>query len=190
MGLKIVDDTVYVLGRDQITRLHDLNKDGEADFYECFNNDQMAAPSFHEFCFDLQTDRDGNFYFSKAGAVNPGGRGWQRTTPHNGIIARVSKDGCNFEVFATGVRAPNGMSSGPHGELTVSDNEGTWTPACRLSFVHKGDFLGVTDLAHFEPLPTKLSAEHTTAAEQLALLEIPRSYIIGTGEVPTSGPRL
>ena len=34
LGLKIVDGEVYVLGRDQITRLHDLNADGEADFYE------------------------------------------------------------------------------------------------------------------------------------------------------------
>jgi len=37
LGLRIVDDTIYVLGRDQITRLHDLNGDGEADFYEDFN---------------------------------------------------------------------------------------------------------------------------------------------------------
>jgi hypothetical protein len=154
LGLKIVDDKVYVLGRDQITRLHDLNNDGEADFYECFNNDQMAAPSFHEFCFDLQADSHGDFYFAKAGAVNPGGRGWQRTTPHNGIVAKVSKDGSRFEVYATGVRAPNGMSVGPHDEITVSDNEGTWTPTCRLSFVHHGSFLGVTDLAHFDPKPT------------------------------------
>jgi hypothetical protein len=40
------------------------------------------------------------------------------------------------------------MGVGPHGEISVSDNEGTWTPTCRLSFVHKGDFLGVPDLAH------------------------------------------
>jgi len=40
LGLKIAETTtVYVLGRDQITRLHDLNNDGEADFYENFNND-------------------------------------------------------------------------------------------------------------------------------------------------------
>ena len=34
LGIKVVKDEVYVLGRDQITRLHDLNGDGEADFYE------------------------------------------------------------------------------------------------------------------------------------------------------------
>jgi hypothetical protein len=153
LGLKIVKDEVYVLGRDQITRLHDLNGDGEADWYENFNNDVMAAESFHEFNFDLQTDSKGNFYFAKAGAVNPGGRGWQRTTPHNGTVLKISPDGKKFEVYATGVRAPNGMSAGPHDELTVSDNQGTWTPVCRISFVNKGTFLGVQDLAHFEPKP-------------------------------------
>ena len=57
-------------------------------------------------------------------------------------------DGSKFEVFATGLRAPNGMSTGPHAEITVSDNEGTWTPACRINLVSRGSFLGVADLAH------------------------------------------
>ena len=38
LGLKVRDGQVFVLGRDQITRLHDLNGDGEADFYENFCN--------------------------------------------------------------------------------------------------------------------------------------------------------
>ena len=56
VGLKIIDGDIYVLGRDQITKLHDLNGDGEADFYENFNNDVQVTPGFHEFAFDLQTD--------------------------------------------------------------------------------------------------------------------------------------
>ncbi|MEA2708829.1 MAG: hypothetical protein QOF78_1430, partial [Phycisphaerales bacterium] len=154
LGLKIVNDQVYVLGRDQITRFKDENKDGEADVYENFNNDCEVSRSFHEFSFDLHTDPQGNFYFAKAGPVRPGGRGWEEITAHNGSVLRVSKDGQKFEVFATGVRAPNGMSVGPNGEVTVADNEGTWTPACRLSFVKPQGFLGVVDLAHKEPLPT------------------------------------
>ena len=148
LGLKIVDDTIYALGRDQITRLKDTNNDGEADEYECFNNDCQVSRSFHEFAFDLQTDPQGNFYFTKAGPVRPGGKGWEEITDHNGAILRVSKDGSKFEVFATGVRAPNGMSVGPTGEVTVGENEGTWAPTCRISLVKQGDFLGVVDLAH------------------------------------------
>ena len=45
LGLKIVDDKVYVHGRDQITRLHDQNNDGEADWYECFKNDVIITNS-------------------------------------------------------------------------------------------------------------------------------------------------
>ena len=153
LGLRIVDDQLYVLGRDQITRLHDLNNDGEADFYENFNNDCIVTSSFHEFALDLQTDAEGNFYFAKGGPVRPGGRGWQQITDHNGCVLKVSKDGSKFEVFATGVRAPNGMGASPTGLLTVADNEGTWTPTCRLSWVTKGAFLGVLDLAKRESPP-------------------------------------
>ncbi len=155
LGLRIVNDEIYVLGRDQITRLHDLNNDGEPDFYENFNNDCIVTKSFHEFALDLQTDREGNFYFAKGGPVRPGGRGWQQITNHNGCVLKVSKDGSKFEVFATGVRAPNGMGMGPNDEVSVGDNEGTWTPACRVSFVNKGDFLGVVDLAHQPSPPTE-----------------------------------
>ncbi len=154
LGVKVVNDQLFVNCRDALYRLNDLNGDGEADFYEAYNNDVMVARSFHEFALDLQTDSKGNFYFAKAGAVNPGGRGWERTTPHNGIIAKISADGKKFEVFATGVRAPNGMGIGPHDEITNSDNEGTWTPACRLNWVVKDEFLGVVDLAHRTPPPT------------------------------------
>lgn len=157
LGLTIVDDTIYVLGRDQITKLHDLNGDNEADWYECFNNDVQVTPGFHEFAFDLQTDPQGNFYFSKGGPVNPGGRGWGPLSEHNGCIFKISKDGSKFEVLATGVRAPNGIGVGPNGELTTGDNQGTWVPACYVHYVKPGEFIGVTDLAHRKETPTDYS---------------------------------
>ncbi|MBI5774583.1 MAG: hypothetical protein HZA89_12670 [Verrucomicrobia bacterium] len=154
LGLRIVNDQIYVLGRDQITRLHDLNNDGEADFYENFNNDCQVTKNFHEFALDLQTDAAGNFYFAKAGPVKNGGRGFETIAEHHGAMFKVSPGGKKFEVIATGFRAPNGMGVGPNGELTAGDNEGTWTPTCRLNWVRPGGFYGVVDLAHRTPLPT------------------------------------
>jgi hypothetical protein len=154
LGVKIVDNQLYVLGRDQITKLQDLNNDGEADLYENFNNDVEVTPGFHEFTFDLQTDPQGNFYFTKGGPVNPGGRGWGPLSNHNGCLFKISKDGQKFEVFATGIRAPNGMGVGPNGEITVGDNQGTWVPACYISMVKPGGFVSVVDLSHRDPLPT------------------------------------
>ena len=155
LGLRIVNDVVHVLGRDQITRLHDLNGDGEADFYECFNNDVQVTPGFHEFTFDLQTDSKGNFYFAKGGPVNPGGRGWGPLSDHNGCMFKISPDGKKFEIFATGLRAPNGISVGPGDVVTTGDNEGTWVPMCYVHIVKPGDFVTVADLSHRANPPTE-----------------------------------
>ena len=142
LGVKVVKNHVYVLGRDQITRLHDLNKDGEADFYENFNNDTVVTPNYHEFCLDLHTDRAGNFYFAKGAPWPP-----EVTSPHQGCLLKVSKDGSKMEVVATGFRAPNGMTIGPKDEITVSDNQGHWMPSSKLNWIEQGGFYGMTPSA-------------------------------------------
>lgn len=134
LGLKIVDDVIYTHGRDQLTRLHDLNGDGEADFYECFNNDVLITPGFHEFSFDLLTDKEGNFYFSKAAPVLKGGRGFATLTNHTGTILKVSSDGKTLERMASGLRAPGGLGLGPNGEMTTGENEGSYVPRCKITW--------------------------------------------------------
>ena len=154
LGLRIVDDVVFVHGRDGITQLHDQNGDGEADHYACFNNQVYITPAFHEFAFDLQTDADGNFYFSKGAPVNPGGRGFMKIVPHHGAILKVSKDGSSIETVATGLRAPNGIGVSPTGILTSGDNEGTFMPRCRLNWIERpGYYAGVQPTAHRSPVP-------------------------------------
>ncbi len=138
LGLKIVDGVIYVQGRDQITRLHDLNGDGEADHYECFNNDVMITSGFHEFTFDLETDRAGNFYFSKAMPVLSGGRGFGPATPHNGTVLKVSRDGSTVERVAWGFRAPGGVGVSPEGIVTTGENEGSFVPACKITWTKPG----------------------------------------------------
>lgn len=148
LGLRIVDDVIYVNGRDQLLTLHDTNGDGEADDYRTFNRDVLITDSFHEFSFDLQTDADGNLYFAKAAPVKAGGRGFSKIVPHNGVVARVSKDGKKLDVLATGLRAPGGMAIGPDGAVTTGENEGTWIPACKINYFlpeRAPVFLGVED---------------------------------------------
>ncbi len=154
LGLKIVDDVIHVTTRDGIERLVDLNRDGEADLHQSFNNHVHTSGAFHEFAFDLWTDPQGNFYYAKAGPVHAGGGGWEHITESSGCMFKVTKDGSGSEVFATGFRAPNGMSVGPHGEVTCGDNEGTWTPSSRINLVQKGGFYGVPPLSHRTPVPT------------------------------------
>lgn len=154
LGLVIADGKVLVSGRDQITRLHDLNGDGEADFYENFNNDVLTTTNFHEFMFDLQRDAAGNFWMAKAAPVRPGGRGFDRIVPHHGTIMKVTPDGSQLSVHATGLRAPNGIGVGPQGQITAGDNQGTWVPRCKLHWTRPGSFQGVMDSAHCAIAPT------------------------------------
>ncbi len=161
LGLKIVDDVIYTSGRDQITRYHDLNGDGEADYYESFNNEITSSRGFHEFVFDLHADAEGNFYFAKAAPVRGGGRGFGggggngEVSAHAGTVLRVNKDGSKLEVYATGLRAPNGIGVSPSGQVTTGDNEGTYVPACPVNWVRPGGYYGVVDTAHRVPVPRR-----------------------------------
>jgi putative heme-binding domain-containing protein len=133
-GIKVVDGLIYVNGRDRLTRLHDINDDGEADFYESFSADTDVSTFFHAFNFDLQTDADGNFYYAKSGQYT------DYKLP--GSIVKVSADGTNREIICTGLRTPNGMGILPNGRLTVSDNQGTWMPASKINLVKQDGFYG------------------------------------------------
>ncbi len=133
LGLKVVDGKAIVLERGQLTRLHDLNRDGEADFYECINNDWDTGAGEHSYDTCLETDPQGNFYFFKTGDSN---------LPTGGSLMRVTKDGSKAEVFATGFRHPIGMGMSPKGILTGADQEGNWMPATRIDEYKQGGFYG------------------------------------------------
>ena len=138
LGLKIVDDVIYVTGRDQITRLHDLNGDREVDFYEAFNHDSQSGEHFHEFAVGLETDADGNFYYARCA-----GHDYEARVPQHGTLIKVGRDGSESEIIAAGFRAPNGLAVNPDGRAFVlTDQEGHWTPKNKINWVEPGQFYG------------------------------------------------
>ena len=133
-GVRVINGMIYVTCRDGLKRLHDFNGDDEADFIEAFWNDDDVSSSFHAFNFDLQTDSLGNFYFAKAG---------QYTDHHRpGTIMRVPPEGHRADVVAWGLRTPNGMGKLADDRFTVSDNQGPWMPAGKISLIRPDSFLG------------------------------------------------
>jgi mono/diheme cytochrome c family protein len=132
-GLQVIKDKIYVTCKDRLVRLHDLNGDDEADFYESFSADDDVSTFFHAFNFDLQCDKEGNFYYAKSGQYT------SYALP--GSVIKVSPDG-KREVHCTGFRTPNGMGIMPDGRVTVSDNQGSWMPASKVSLCEAGGFYG------------------------------------------------
>ena len=119
LGLVVAEGQIYVLGRDQITRLVDLNGDGEADFYECVSNRMDTSPAGHDFICGLARDREGRF-------ITASGK--------QGLI-RISTDRQQVETLATGFRNPDGLGLLPDGCVTVPCSEGEWTPASMICLV-------------------------------------------------------
>jgi putative heme-binding domain-containing protein len=122
LGLVVADGKVFVLGRDQITCLHDRNGDGEADFYECISNGYITSTSGHDFICGLQRDPAGNFYTASS---------------KQGLL-RIAPDGKKIDIVATGFRNPDGLGLYPDGALTVPCSEGEWTPASMICLVQPG----------------------------------------------------
>lgn len=119
LGMIIQDDQIYVLGRDQMTRLHDLNGNDEADFYESFSRVLETSTSGHDFTCGLWRDSAGRFYTAS------GKQG----------VMRVSSDGQSAERIAYGLRNSDGLGLTPDGLVTIPSSEGDWTPASMIAAV-------------------------------------------------------
>ncbi len=133
LGVKLIGDQIFVTCRDQIVRVHDLNGDGETDFYENFNSDHQVTEHFHEFAMGLQADEEGNLYYAKSArhARPP-------LVAHHGTLLKVSADGASTEILANGFRAANGVCRNPDGTFFVTDQEGHWNPMNRINRVVPG----------------------------------------------------
>jgi cytochrome c5 len=137
LGIKVINEEIFVTCRDQLVKLHDLNGDRETDFYESFNNDHQVTDHFHEFAMGLQADKEGNFYYAKSAR-----HAREALVPQHGTLIKVSKDGQKTEIIATGFRAANGVCLNPDGTFIVTDQEGHWNPMNRINWVKKGGFYG------------------------------------------------
>ena len=131
LGLAVRGDEVFALGRDRLTRLVDVNGDGEADRYESFNADLDILGTPHAYAMGLETDAAGNFYFLKSGSAQ---------TKQGGCLVQITADGTAMNVVATGFRHPNGIGLSPQGSpfagfVTAADNEGNWVPATPLHMI-------------------------------------------------------
>ena len=126
LGLVVSDGVPYVLGRDQITRLVDLDDDDVYDFHECVNNAYQTSAAGHDFICGLERGPDGFFY----AASGPEG------------LIRIDPDGRSVETVATGLRNPDGLAVGPDGTITAPNSEGEWVPTSMVMEVRPGDHFG------------------------------------------------
>jgi len=154
LGLAVVDGTIYVLQKHELTRLVDEDGDERIDRYETVSDQWRCSANFHEFAFGL-VHRDGAFYANLATAVEPGGASAREQAPGRGAVVRIDPRDGAVTTVAFGLREPNGIGVGADGRIFVTDNQGDWLPASKLLPVEPGAFYGsrAVGFAGTEALP-------------------------------------
>lgn len=141
LGIKVVDGEIYVLQKQELTKLIDEDGDEVIDRYETVSDDWRVSSNFHEFAFGLEY-QDGHFYGALATAILPGGASAQPQIPDRGKVLKINKETGEANLIAHGLRTPNGIGKGIDGELFIADNQGDWLPSSKIVHVKNGAFYG------------------------------------------------
>lgn len=158
LSLQIYEEKIYVYGREGVVRLHDLNKDGNADYYENFAADVVQSIDSREWAGDMTIDDEGYVYLAKGGGTIPEGfasiaderpKGFRASSVHAGTILKISPDGEETEIFSTGLRVPFMGLHPSTGFVTISDQQGNYVPATPIYHAEKDDYFGVIPADHF-----------------------------------------
>jgi mono/diheme cytochrome c family protein len=175
LNIKVLRDTIYVLDREGIVRLVDVNGDDEADAYENFSNVLVQSGESREYPLGLAAKPGGGFYVSIGGALDNGPKtspqiapGFRAGAIHSGSVQEISADGRSIRPFATGLREPNIGGHPRTGALASSDQQGNFVPATPVYLIREGGYYNVTPTAHgadtTKPLPPLVWIPHEVDA--------------------------
>jgi glucose/arabinose dehydrogenase len=137
LGLALVGGDIVVAQKPELTRLRDTDGDGQADRFECLNDDWHFTGNYHAFTFGPAVDADGSFLLGFCGQRAR----WD--VAFASWLVRITPDGSRLEPIAGGLRAPNGIGFfGSDRDVFVTDNQGNWIGACKLNHVRPGRTYG------------------------------------------------
>ncbi len=174
LGLKVVNDTIYVMQKHEMTRLIDTDHDDMIDEYQTLCDDWKVSANFHEFGFGLAY-KEGYLYATLATAINPGGASTQPQIPDRGKVIKVNRLTGEMSFVASGLRTPNGIGVGYKGELFVADNQGDWLPSSKIVHVRQDAWFGSRSV---DPTGTK------DKKEDLPVVWLPQDEIGNSPSTP------
>lgn len=147
-----------VMQRPELTRIKDLDGDGQADLYETVTDEFGISGNYHEFNYGPVKDKNGNLFIGLNSASSGGGilkevRGTLDSTtmkqkgqmfspvPYRGWIMKLTPQG-KLIPYASGFRSPNGLGFDLKGNLFATDNQGDWVGTSPLFHIQEGNFYG------------------------------------------------
>ncbi|MBX2921278.1 MAG: hypothetical protein KF746_03725 [Chitinophagaceae bacterium] len=138
LGINYIRGDIYAVQRSELTRLRDLDGDGEADEYETVYSWPLAA-NYHEFSYGPVLDKEGNMILT-LNLAWVGDHGESLSKWH-GWMLKITPDG-QLKPFAAGMRSPAGFGLNSAGDIFYSENQGDWVGSGYITHVAEGDFAG------------------------------------------------
>jgi uncharacterized cupredoxin-like copper-binding protein/glucose/arabinose dehydrogenase len=137
LGLNYINGDLYLTQRSELTRLRDLDGDGEADEYKTIYSWPLAG-NYHEYAYGPVLDKDSNMIVN----LNLGWIGYgESLSKWHGWMLKITKDG-KMKPFASGLRSPAGFALNDKGDIFYAENQGDWVGSGSITYVEEGDFMG------------------------------------------------
>ncbi len=126
-----VKGVIQVFTRNGIVRLHDLNGDGEADFYENHSSLIRQTVGTRGYPLDMEVDEEGRTWCSVGGIVTDDRGLTNRASenPHVGAIVEIAPDGREIRMVSSHAREPFFGRDPVTGRMAMTEQQGHWVPS-------------------------------------------------------------
>jgi glucose/arabinose dehydrogenase len=142
LGLAVVEGSILVLQRGELSRLEDADGDGRCDLVTTLSAGWGLSGNYHEFAFGLPRGDEGELYVGlNLGFFDPEWWHGRSRAPWRGWVLAIEPDGTARPV-ASGFRSPCGLGRNAAGEIFVTDNQGDWVPSSPIHHLRPGRFYG------------------------------------------------
>jgi len=142
------DGEIFVFGRNGVTVLDEKTqnlehlgiksppKRDEVAYYKNFCSKFWQSAETRDFAHSMAVAGDGSFFISKGGQQN------DLASKHSGRVLKISPDGKDVSVFASGLRNTYIAMRPGTDEIYASDQQGHWVPASPIHRIVEGGYYG------------------------------------------------
>lgn len=184
LGVIAEDDGSLIVGhKPELARVRDTDGDGWFETYEVLSSDFLATANYHEYLHGPTKGADGNYYFqlnlahhNKKEAIHKAnGKFMGAQGGYRGWALKVTPQGVTTP-FASGLRSPAGLATGPDGKLYYAENQGEYVGTSKLFLLEEGKYYGhpsgLVDLPGMTPKSPQIHWRkfHDTKEKAIALM--------------------
>ncbi len=168
---------IQVATKNGVMRLYDRDGNGEADWFENFNDQMIQSQTTRSFPLDMALGSDGSTFVTQGGIVTRSGliSGGEGTSDTGGIL-KISPDGKSSKLFASTAREPFVSVNPKTGVVTATDQQGHYIPSSVSYLVREGDSFG-----YMQDKPAKLTPPLVWIPHDLDISSSSEVWVMGKG---------